>query len=184
MSAELLRPPVYHAKPLRCEPLVFTAGPIQGTADWQEEAIRMLQVAWPTTHIACPRSSIWEKSMTPNERDYLFEQQVRWEHYYLNHALRHGVVLFWLAPEMQHFPERAYAQTTRFELGFVLGSALAMKSVGFNRDYPLPLVVGIHPQFSNRSYLRKTLAYHAVPTYDALEDTVEAVGVVIDLLRK
>ena len=117
-------------------PAIFLAGPIQGAADWQADAIEIIQKLSPSASIATPR------------RDYLDGQfdhskQVDWETKYLRFCAEGGVLLFWLAPEHVHNPERAYAQTTRFEL--------AEWKIRHERD-GVKLALGIDDQFSNARY--------------------------------
>ncbi len=143
------------------QPLVFLAGPIQGALDWQAEAIELL-----TPHegffIASPRRAEWGTS----EQDYL--DQVDWEHFHLDKAADNGVILFWLAPEHNHVCERAYAQTTRFELG---------ETVTLHRWQGVRVVVGIDEAFSNARYLRHTIAKKApqIPICESLANTCETV---------
>jgi hypothetical protein len=122
-------------------PLIFLAGPIQGASDWQTEAIEIIQAIDPAVNIANPRSP------PPWHGD--FTAQVIWEHSHLASAGHHGVVMFWLAREAEHFCNRAYAQTSRFELGW----QMTLSKMNGN-----PIVVGIEPGFTNERYLRLALA--------------------------
>lgn len=137
-------------------PLIFLAGPIQGAADWQAEAIQLIREESPELNIATPRSP------PPWHGD--FHAQTVWEHVHLERAARHGVIMFWLAKEHEHVCERAYAQTSRFELGWKMQESIA----GGN-----PLVVGFEPGFSNERYLRFTLCRKAphVPLCSSLSET-------------
>lgn len=134
-TARVIRPPDY---PRINGPVIFLAGPIQGAPDWQSGAIEFLKYD-PNINIASPRT--YTDLKTDN---------TDWKHYYLNRAGRNGVILFWLAREEEHFCERAYAQTSRFELGRHFGLALCRKKVN--------IVVGIEPGFLNEHYLRKTIS--------------------------
>src|ERR1051326_8779002 len=90
--------------------VLFLAGPIQGTGDWQAEARKIIHAKRPDVLVASPR-----RDYVPGTFDY--GQQVDWETYHLRLAAANGVILFWLAREEEHIPSRAYAQTSRFELG-------------------------------------------------------------------
>jgi hypothetical protein len=57
-----------------------------------------------------------------------------------------GVILFWLANEETHFCDRAFAQTTRFELGEWLAKSIH----AFNNN----VVVGIDTKFSGAGYIK------------------------------
>src|SRR5215510_12081501 len=100
MSGVLILPPQY--TPIEGT-LIFLAGPIQGAPLWQQQAIGFLMEMAPDFHIACPRGSA-----IPGRFDY--GNQVDWETHHLRLAGKQGAILFWLAREEFHFPERAYAQ--------------------------------------------------------------------------
>jgi hypothetical protein len=149
----LVRPPVY----LDLNgPLVFLAGPIQGAADWQDDAISYLTRQAPGLSIASPR-----RSYPPGTFEY--GVQVDWETHHLRRAAQQGVILFWLAAEKEHDCTRSYAQTTRFEL--------AEWKVRHERD-GVRLVVGIEEEFSGARYIRRRFGQDcpAVPILSSLED--------------
>jgi hypothetical protein len=123
-------------------PLVFLAGPIQGSRDWQAEAIAYLHTSASELHIADPRR---EKM----ESDFDYAEQVDWETAALQRAGREGVILFWLAKEVEHDPKRAFAQTSRVEFG----EWMVRASYGEAK-----LVVGIEPGFPGGRYIRYRLA--------------------------
>lgn len=142
-------------------PLVFLAGPIQGAAGWQQEAIAYINSARPDFWIANPRRDI------PDGGDFtedMYNEQVDWETLHLRHAGAYGVVLFWLAREARHLCHRAYAQTTRFEL--------AEWKERHCRD-GAKLVVGIEQGFTNEYYIRRRMTQDCpdVPMPDTLEET-------------
>ena len=99
---------------LRQKSLIFLAGPIQGAVDWQQEAAAHIQSINPNLLIANPRRPL---NIDHDFTEDMYMEQVDWETQHLRHASRWGVILFWLAKESVHFCNRAYAQTTRFELG-------------------------------------------------------------------
>ena len=139
MKTNLILPPQY--VDTQNAPIIFLAGPIQGAPLWQTQAIALLQDLMPEAYIASPRKEYLEGT-------FVYAEQVDWETHHLNLAAQNGVVLFWLAQEMMHFPERAYAQTSRFELG--------EWKVKHERD-GINLVVGIEEGFSNERYIRRRL---------------------------
>lgn len=143
-------------------PFVFLAGPIQGAPDWQSEAIEILRKE-SSINIASPRR-IQLSSSDFEEKDYY--QQINWEHYCLAYARANGVILFWFPREKVHHPERAYAQTSRFELGREF-EAHCMK---LSR-----IIVGIEPGFSNERYLRYTISKYSpdIPLCNTLKETCE-----------
>lgn len=144
-------------------PVIFLAGPIQGAADWQSRAIQLIQNKNPELNIASPRRAVFfGKSFT--EADW--NEQVDWEHYYLQRASENGVILFWLAKEAEHRCDRAYAQITRFELG---------EAVVLQKLAKIKVVVGVEEDFTGGRYVRKTLRkkYPDIPLCDTLEATCE-----------
>jgi hypothetical protein len=143
-------------------PLIFLAGPIQGAPDWQSEAIGILGIN-PYVNLASPRRAT-EKKGDFSPEDYSI--QVEWEHFYLNQAAKNGVTLFWLPKPIEEIVGRAYAQTSRLELG----EALARHYI-----QGIQVVLGIEKGFSNEKYIRKTFADKApkVHIHSTLEETCE-----------
>jgi hypothetical protein len=143
-------------------PVVFLAGPIQGAPDWQGEAINRLGELAPSVHVASPR-----REYLPGE--FIYEAQVDWETHHLRRAAEDGVVMFWLAREIEHDPERAYAQTTRGEL--------FEWKVRCERDGVL-LVVGIEEGYSGAKYVRRRFRQDCpeVPIVDSLDEACREVA--------
>jgi hypothetical protein len=98
---------------------------------------------------------------------------VDWETHHLRRAALDGVILFWLAREATHHCDRAYAQTTRFEL--------AEWKVRHERDQSA-IVVGIEPGFSGARYIRRRLFLDSpgVPIRESLAETCQAVLAVLE----
>lgn len=134
----LITPP---ERPLVDGPLVFLAGPIQGAPPWQTAAAALLIRAEPRVWVASPRR--------PRSNDLSYNEQVDWETWFLRRAATKGVVLFWLAREVDHNCTRAYAQTTRFEL--------AEWKVRHEHD-GAHVVVGIEDGFTGDCYIRRRFA--------------------------
>ncbi len=123
------------------EPSIFLAGPIQDTGDWQKKAIGILRILDKTVKIACPRRPEWNKSCNYNE-------QVDWETFHLEQAGTNGVIMFWLANQHGHNPDRAYAQTSRFELGEWKAKAEIAE---------VKIALGIEHGFSGKRYIMHRL---------------------------
>jgi hypothetical protein len=145
-------------------PLIFLAGPIQGAADWQQEAIATLIAAAPDLDVASPRR---HGASEGEFGEQMYMEQVDWEHDHLAIAAKRGVTLFWLAKEAYHVPGRSYAQTTRFELG---------EAVTLHRLTGSRVVVGIEDGFTNARYLRRTIGKKApgIPLCASLDETCRA----------
>ena len=150
-------------------PLIFLAGPVQGAPDWQQVAIEFLPTR-TDAHIASPRRQSIPIGGLDEEA---YNTQIAWEHYYLERAGQSGVIMFWLAKETEHIAGRAYAQTSRFELG---------EAVTLHRLQGIKVVVGIEDGFSNKRYLLKTISSKApnIPLCSTLEETCEQAIKLID----
>jgi hypothetical protein len=146
-------------------PTIFLAGPIQGAPNWQNEAIQYIQNLNSKINIANPRREYLDGT-------FVYGAQVDWETHHLNKANINGAILFWLAKEEEHFCERAYAQTTRFELA---EWKVKQEMTGSK------LVVGIEEGFSNAKYIQRRFSQDCpeVAITSTLEDTCkEAVRLV------
>ncbi len=128
--------------------LIFLAGPIQGADDWQMDAAGIIHRIDPNINIANPRraSAHYVKGDFAPE---LYNEQVDWETYHLRRAAKKGCIMFWLAAEAQHNCERAYAQTTRFELA---------ESKMHHQADGTPLAVGIQFGYTGAKYIRRRFA--------------------------
>lgn len=138
-------------------PVIFLAGPIQGTADWQTEAAEIIRKTNSGIIIAFPR-----KDYLGGQFDY--GQQVDWETYHLRKAAENGAIMFWLPKESHKIDGRAYAQTSRIELG--------EWKVRHERD-GAKLVIGIERGFSGERYIRRRFGQDCpeVPILDSLRKT-------------
>lgn len=156
MNQEILTPPEY--KELS-GPSIFLAGPIQGTSDWQAEAIKIISLLNDKVAIFNPHRDYLDN-------EFVYEKQVDWETHYLRMAGNNGVILFWLAKEHTHDPERAYAQTSRFEL--------AEWKMRHERD-GAKLVVGIEDGFSGARYIKRRLSQDCpnIKICSSLQETCE-----------
>lgn len=144
-------------------PVIFLAGPIRGSTNWQNRAIRRIKSLRPRLHIASPRRPALEQDDFAEE---IFNEQVDWEHFYLRRAADEGVILFWLAKEAEHRCDRAYAQTTRFELG---------EATAMHRLIHTKVVVGIEKGFTGGKYICRTLDKKCpgIPIYYSLRRTCD-----------
>ncbi len=139
-------------------PVIFIAGPIQGSWEWQATASGYLTTSGKGLIVASPRNL--------DHKNVQYEKQVDWETHYLRRASDNGVIMFYLAKEVDHLCDRAYAQTSRFELG--------EWKIRHERD-GVHLVIGIEPGFSNERYIRRRLMQDCpdVPIFDNLWDTCQ-----------
>lgn len=170
MSGQTIIAPVY-ADPEPVGPLIFLAGPIQSAADWQTGALRRLRELDAVVHLASPRRPIPAGGdFAPDE----YRRQVDWEHHYLDRAAADGVIMFWLAKEAKHDCGRAYAQTTRFELG---------EAMALHQAHGVKVVVGIESGFTNARYLTYTLGKKAprIPLAVSLDELCRRA---VELARK
>lgn len=145
-------------------PVIFLAGPIQGSSPWQDAAAEYLEHhASRDLIIANPRREEWATE------GFVYSEQVNWESQWLKNAGMGelgGCVLFWLPLAAEHVEGRSYAQTTRFELA----EWITLARHGLGR----PAVVGIEPGFSGERYVRHRSEGTGVEVFSTLEDTVAA----------
>jgi len=87
--------------------------------------------------------------------DDMYAAQADWEHEWLASAARRGVIMFWLAKEAVHDCGRAYAQTTRFELGEAVALHYASERRG---ERLVRAVVGIEDGYTGARYVRRTVS--------------------------
>lgn len=155
----LYLPPDYIPETASKTPVIFLAGPIQGTGDWQSDARKIIYTKRPEVIVASPR-----KTYVPGELEY--GKQVDWETYHLRRAAENGAILFWLAREAEHIPSRAYAQTSRFELA---------EWKIHHEQKGASIVVGIEEGFSGAKYIRRRFSQDCpdVPLLETLPETCE-----------
>lgn len=137
--SELILPPDYIEIK---KPLIFLAGPIQSAERWQDEAIKIIRENSDFAVASPRRPGEFEGDFGAE----MYNEQVDWETHHLRKAAGNGAIIFWLAKEKSHKCERAYAQTTRFEL--------AEWKVRHERD-GVNLVIGIEDGFTNARYIRR-----------------------------
>ncbi|MFA6407256.1 MAG: hypothetical protein WCV80_00930 [Candidatus Paceibacterota bacterium] len=141
--------------------VVFLAGPIKGARHWQRTAANDIYHTNPELWVASPRQMVHDTGDLVGISE---DDQIDWEHAHLKLAGEHGVIIFWFPKEHIHTCARAYAQTSRFEIGEHLVLSLY-------ENYRV--MVGIEPGFSGEHYLRRTIAkkYPHVLIMDSLHDT-------------
>jgi hypothetical protein len=142
-----IRPANYN-KNIEDQKGVFLAGPIQGTGNWQEKAEEIFlklnlanQPKQKEFFIANPRAI-----ETAKHHEFNYAEQVDWETKYLDLcSANNGVILFWLANETNHFCDRSYAQTTRYELAEWLTK---------QKTHNTKMVVGFDTKYSGSRYIK------------------------------
>ncbi len=136
--------------------VIFLAGPIQGAPNWQSEAIKVLTTLNPDITLVSPRRETFE--------GISYDEQVDWETDHLRKAGKNGVIMFWLAKEVNQIPGRSYAQTSRAEL--------FEWKVKHERD-GAKLVIGIEKGFSGSKYIKKRFSQDSpdIPILSSLEET-------------
>lgn len=143
-------------------PLVFLAGPIQGAPDWQTSFAVNLLSQHPDIAVASPRR-------TPEDQArFDADEQVTWEHRALEKARRFGVLAFWWAAQnlndVSYPTGRAYAQTTRIELGKAIGWRAA--------QLDLPVIIGFDPEYTangggSEGYIRREASMAGIAIHDS-----------------
>lgn len=143
-------------------PLIFLAGPIQGAPRWQDAAANIIGAYNDRVMIASPRRPLLKSESQFTQE--MYNEQVDWETFHLRRASENGAILFWLAKEAEHTCERAYGQTTRFELA---EWKVHHEVEGVN------LVVGIEEGFTGARYIRRRISQDCIeiPVLSSLEET-------------
>lgn len=148
-------------------PVIFLAGPIQGAPDWQSRAAEIIHNSDASITVASPRRAHPEDT-------FIYEKQVDWETHFLRRAGRLGVIGFWLAAQTEETPGRAYAQTSRFELG----------EWKVRHEYEqTKLALGIEDGFGNASYIRRRFNQDC-PDIQIVDSLEEMCRNAIDLVSK
>jgi hypothetical protein len=142
-------------------PMIFLAGPIQGAYDWQKDAISLIHSDAPDVYVASPRR---QSALRGDFKKGMFDEQVDWEIYHMRLAGENGVVLFWLTKEFEHICDRAYAQTSRFELA---------EWKARHEGNGAKMVVGIEEGFTGMRYILRRFSQDCpdVPLLRTLEET-------------
>lgn len=161
--------------------IVFLAGPIKNAPNWQDKAVEMLAKRQSDFNVR--KRVVVANPRTEGKWHGDYNGQVDWELKHLQLASQTGVIVFWLALpnptlEMSHEelglmlgydsqrPTRAYAQTSRVELG---------EWIGFSRQWSkAPFILGIEPGFTGERYIKRRLHHlrnEEIP--DTLERTIE-----------
>lgn len=165
MEERLHIPPNRHRIGIQ-SPLVFLAGPIQGSPDWQNPTARtLLDHLDDDVHVASPRRE--------SQEGFDWDEQVAWEKFHLLRSRTMGVIAFWFAARdhaLEYEEGRDYAQTSRIELGRVAGWL----------DYSnFPVILGVDPEYSaqgggNERYIRSLAAEHGIAVHISLDDVIDA----------
>jgi len=117
---------------------IFLAGPIQGSTEWHEEFIEKIQKELKDIKIN-KNIIICSPKRLKKDDNFIYDEQVNWESYYLDKASKTGIIVFWLAKEKEKISGRSYAQTSRFEIGEWWSKGQNIKDfkiiVGANKDF-------------------------------------------------
>lgn len=146
-------------------PLVFLAGPIQGSPDWQTPTAQDVLQASRHAHVASPR-----RVSIDDHFDY--DEQVKWEKNHLRRSLRCGVIMFWFAARdltLEYEEGRSYAQTSRIEIG---------RTFGWYDSVPFPLTIGFEESYTSQGggserYIRHAATELGLTIHTSLDDLLE-----------
>lgn len=167
MTGEILLPPNYRSIE---GPLIFLAGPIQGAPKWHNKAIKIIQDIDSYINIASPSKKVDRIYLKQNQEKFKHSanqeewEQIDWETFYLNRAAQKGAIMFWFPNEEAHYCERAYAQTSRFELG-------EWKTE--HKQGRGNIVIGFEKGFSGEHYIKYRLSKDNlnIPILSSLKET-------------
>ena len=155
-------------------PVVFLAGPVQGAPNYQDRFARHILEQRPDVAVASPRRTVEDQAL------FDADEQVRWEIESRERAFMFhmGVTGIWLAAQEDDptYPAgRAYAQTTRIELGETVGRYVASGGV-------VRFEVGIDPAYTGGSegYIRRLMAYYGLSVSSSEDEFLERLVARID----
>jgi len=126
--------------------LLFLAGPIRGSDNWQLKAAEIIQAANSEITIANPRRANMDE-LTRDE----WVIQIEWETTHLRLASAVGAIMFWLAPEVDHNCSNPFAKTTRFEFAEWLTHYKYRKI--HQPENKLKIILGVDDKFPGRDYI-------------------------------
>lgn len=161
MTERFITPPNGRVVEGHFVPVVFLAGPIQGSPDWQTPTAAQLIGQHERVVVASPRRAGVDK-------DFDYREQVTWEKQHLERAAMVGHIAFWFAAQDASLPYeagRAYAQTTRIEIGRVFG----WRDSGMYRN--LKISVGFEPGYDGGSkrYIETMCEEESLPIHASLD---------------
>lgn len=150
---QILHPP--DIVPVETWPMIYLAGPVNGTTNWQYDAIDIIGKFNASVSIANPRCSMFHGD---------FDKEFIWEDFYMDAAAHNGAVMFWFPRETYHRCDRTYAANARFQLG-----TMAM----LTRFANVRVVVGFATGFTGAAAYSRMLRnrYPAVPICRTLQQT-------------
>lgn len=159
-------------------PSVFLAGPVQGAPDWQTPLADSLLDKRDDIIVASPRRTFQD------QEKFEAEEQKLWEFTLRDYTRQLGVTAFWWAAQDHSIPYkkgRAYAQTSRIELGEAAGWRAY--------DADVPVVVGFDPLYTgggggSESYLRSLCVDRGITVVDSLPDLEAEILREVDKLRE
>ena len=171
MTERLYTPPHYvdiHDS----SPAVFLAGPVQGAPDWQTPLADDLLRQNDDIIVFSPRRN------EVDQQRFDADEQKDWEFVSRDRTRLLGVTAFWWEaqdPGIAYPQGRAYAQTTRIEMGMTLGWR--------TYDPTVSIVVGFDPMYTKKGggserYLRSACEASGIPVTDSRE------GLVNEILRE
>ena len=128
--------------------VVFMAGPAQGCENWQEEFMKKIQEELKGVKIN-KNIVFCNPRRLEKPKNFIYEEQVDWESFYLSKAAIQGFIVFWFAKETEKITGRSFARTSRFEIGewFAKGQMIP----GFK------MIVGREDGFEGFEYIENRL---------------------------
>lgn len=153
-------------------PLLFLAGPVQGAPNYHDRFAEVLLTEYPGLAVASPRRT------AEDQQRFEADEQVAWEIASRDRAYKFGVTGIWFAAQdlsdTTYPPGRAYAQTTRIELGETIGR--------YTYDNTLNFVVGFDPAYEGGSegYIRRLMGSHSLAVANSEEEYLQQLRSQID----
>jgi hypothetical protein len=152
------------------KPIIFLAGPIQGTSNWRQSAIETISSLSESLLIVSPSGRLTFNQdyikIIPSQND--FKHQREWENCYLDQASHRGSILFWFPGETEHSCQKSYGAMTRVEIGEWITE--------YKYNPSINLIIGTDGKFSEFKTIRRDIDQKMPETiiYETLEETCRA----------
>jgi calcineurin-like phosphoesterase family protein len=169
----VLRAPEYDITENNDDVIIFLAGPIQGAPEWQEEFIEKIQKE--LKDIKTNKNIIICSPRRLKKDNFVYEQQVDWETYYLDKASKQGIIVFWLAKEIEKIEGRSYAQTTRFEIGEWWSKGQEIKD--------FTIIIGAQKSFDGLKYITKKFT-EIYPKFQMISKVDDMINEIVEKIKE
>lgn len=145
--------------------LVFLAGPIIDSNDWQNDAIEFLRplIIDEKISVANPR-----KKMLQTYDDETYFHQISWETYHIRAASANGAIIFWI-------PKCEYRVDERYMIELAEWLTHVKYRINSQPENLIRLVIGIEPDAKEEDYIKLRISQDmpGFPVFSSLQEVCE-----------